>query len=183
MLLAHQAVVWFTGPAYPYPLGPYESRLTTFLDNGGRLFLSGEDILDGSAGTTSFVKNYLHVQWSDTFNDQATYTVTGVLSNPVTSGTGPTPLVFNIAGLVDYTDAFTPTVPASPAFTGIYYGNPVYNGMVDALTVSNGKYKVMFLAFPFEVLGTATDRATLMTAALDWLSKIYPIYLPLVLRN
>ncbi|HZE49863.1 MAG TPA: hypothetical protein VE074_09880, partial [Jatrophihabitantaceae bacterium] len=63
LLTAHKNVVWFTGNAYPGPISPYESELKTFLDGGGRLFMSGQDILDQAAGTTAFVHDYLHIQW------------------------------------------------------------------------------------------------------------------------
>lgn len=38
----------------------------------------------------------------------------------------------------------------------------------DALTVDTDGYKVMFLAFPFEEYGTAGQKATLMSNALNW---------------
>ena len=50
-LAAHQNAVWFTGNSYPAPLGGYERELTAFLNGGGRLFMSGQDILDQAAGT------------------------------------------------------------------------------------------------------------------------------------
>ncbi|MFN8598053.1 MAG: hypothetical protein U0559_17955 [Anaerolineae bacterium] len=53
--------------------------------------------------------------------------------------------------------------------------------MPDALTVDTGTYKVMFLAFPFEALGTAGDRANLMKSALNWFGlNFYRINLPIV---
>jgi len=90
MLTAHKKVVWFTGNAFPGPVMPYESQLAAFLDGGGRLFLSGQDILDQSAGTTPFVHNYLHINWdgSEAQNDKATAAVHGVGGNPVTNGIG-----------------------------------------------------------------------------------------------
>jgi hypothetical protein len=52
--------------------------------------LSGQDVLDGSAGTTAFVHDYLHVDWdgSNTQKDQPTTAVHGVATNPVTNGIG-----------------------------------------------------------------------------------------------
>jgi hypothetical protein len=38
----------------------------------------------------------------------------------------------------------------------------------DALTVADGSYKVMFLAFPFEAYGSAAQKADLMNRALTW---------------
>ncbi|MFN8595110.1 MAG: hypothetical protein U0559_02880, partial [Anaerolineae bacterium] len=182
VLKAYSAVIWYTGAAYPDPLGPYETELAEYLDRGGKLFMSGQDILDQAAGTAPFVLNYLHVLWDGTerFNDTGTFTVTGVLTNPVTSAIGPTPLDFTILGGVDFSDIITPTAPAIPAFTG-NYGKPAFNGLPDALTVDTGTYKVMFLAFPFEALGTAGDRANLMKSALNWFGlNFYRINLPIV---
>ena len=39
-LKAHKNVVWFTGNSYPGPITPYEDELTSFLNDGGRLFMS-----------------------------------------------------------------------------------------------------------------------------------------------
>jgi predicted alpha-1,2-mannosidase len=84
MLTAHKNVIWFTGNAYPGPITSYESELSTFLDGGGRLFMSGQDILDQSAGTTAFVHNYLHINWdgSETQNDKPTADVHGGVGRP-----------------------------------------------------------------------------------------------------
>ena len=57
---AHKSIVWFTGASYPDPVGPYEPNLKAFLDAGGRLFMSGQDILDQAAGTTAFFHDYVH---------------------------------------------------------------------------------------------------------------------------
>ena len=77
-LNAHKNVVWFTGRRYPGPILPYEQRLKAYLDRGGRLFMSGQDILDQAAGTTAFVHDYLHINWdgTETQNDKATATCT-----------------------------------------------------------------------------------------------------------
>ena len=76
--------MWFTGNAYPGPLLPYEDELKSFLDSGGHLFVSGQDILDQAAGTTDFVRNYLHITWdgSETQNDQATEQIHAVAGSP-----------------------------------------------------------------------------------------------------
>ena len=49
-------------------------ELAAFLDGGGRLLMSGQDILDQAAGTTAFVHDYLHIDWDGTEvqNDKAT---------------------------------------------------------------------------------------------------------------
>jgi hypothetical protein len=52
-------------------------------------------------------------------------------------------------------------MPAAPAFTDDA-------SSTDALTVPAGAYKVVFLAFPFEALGTASDKADLMHRVLSY---------------
>jgi hypothetical protein len=161
-LAAHQNVIWFTGNAYPAPIGPYETELAAFLDGGGRLMMSGQDILDQAAGTTAFVRNYLHISWNGTEvqNDKATADVHGVPGNPVTNGVGSVPLDHAVLG-ANFEDQITPISPATPAFTDD-------SAAPDALSVAEGPYKVVFLAFPFEAYGSAADKADLMNRVLTW---------------
>ena len=162
---AHRNIVWFTGNSYPAPITPYESELAAFLDGGGRLFMSGQDILDQAAGTTAFVHNYLHINWNGTEvqNDKATSAVHGVAGNPVTDGIGTVPLDHSVLGAT-FEDQITPISPATPAFTDD-------TTAPDALTVADGGYKVTFLAFPFEAYGTAAQKADLMHRAVTWLGS------------
>jgi uncharacterized repeat protein (TIGR01451 family) len=160
-LLAHKNVYWFTGNSYPGPLTPYESELKALLDGGGRLFVSGQDLLDQAAGTTPFVHDYLHISWdgSEAQNDKATHSVTGVTGNPVTDGIATVPLDLTVNNAT-FMDEITPNGTATAAFKddGVTAGTP----QPDALTFA-GTYKVVFLAFPFEEYGTAAQKADLMT--------------------
>jgi hypothetical protein len=163
---AHDAIVWFTGESYPAPLGPYEGNLTAYLNGGGRLFVSGQDILDQAAGTTDFVRDYLHVDWdgTDRQNDIGTTTITGVITNPVTSGLSAIPI--NVGALfgADFSDQITPIAPAIPAFRDT-------RKQPDALSVADGRYKVVFLAFPFEAITTPANRTTVMQRSIKYLLK------------
>jgi uncharacterized repeat protein (TIGR01451 family) len=147
-------IVWFTGNSYPGPVTPYESVLKAALDNGTRLFMAGQDLLDQAAGSTPFVRDYLHVTWNDAVqNDKPTAYVTGVTGNPVTGTFGKTPINHSVLGAA-FEDRITPNTGAIPAFTDD-------TGETDALTYS-GTYKVVFLAFGLESFGTAADQASLM---------------------
>jgi hypothetical protein len=161
-LTAHSTVVWFTGNSYPGPITPYENELKAFLDGGGHLFMSGQDILDQAAGTTSFVRDYLHIQWdgSETQNDKATDAVHSVSGNPVTDGIGDVPIDHSVLQAA-FEDQISPIAPATAAFTDDAT-DP------DALTVADGGYKVIFLAFPFEAYGSASQRADLMNRSFAW---------------
>ena len=160
-LNAHKNVVWFTGNSYPAPITPYEARLQAFLDGGGRLLMSGQDILDQAAGTTAFVRDYLHITWdgSETQNDKATDAVHGVPGSPVTDGIGAVPLDHNVLGAA-FEDRITPNGGALAAFTDD-------TAAPDALSFT-GTYKVVFLAFPLESYGTAADKSNLITRTMTY---------------
>jgi hypothetical protein len=154
-LNAYKNVYWFTGNSYPAPITRYEGALKSFLDGGGHLFMSGQDILDQAAGTTAFVHDYLHITWdgSETQNDKATAAVHGVAGNAVTNGIGAIPLDHSVLNAA-FEDRITPNGTATPAFTDD-------TSATDALTFS-GTYKVVFLAFPMEAYGTAADKSELV---------------------
>jgi hypothetical protein len=161
---AHANVVWWTGNSYPAPVTPYEGELKALLDGGGRLMMSGQDILDQAAGTTTFVRDYLHISWdgTETQNDKPTATVTGVAANPVTQGLAAKPLDHTVLG-ANFEDQITPIAPATSAFTD-------NTGATDALTVATATYKVFFLAFPVEAYGVAADKSSLVDSAFSWFS-------------
>ena len=160
-LNAYKNVYWFTGNSYPGPITPYEGALTSFLNGGGHLFMSGQDILDQAAGTTAFVHDYLHIDWDGTEaqNDKATTAVHGVTGNPVTNGIGAIPLDHSVLNAA-FEDRVTPINGATPAFTDD-------TTAPDALTFSGG-YKVVFLAFPLEAYGSAGDKADLVNRVQTW---------------
>jgi uncharacterized repeat protein (TIGR01451 family) len=174
---AHKAIVWFTGASWPEPVTPYGDSLIAYLDAGGKLFMSGQDILDQNGGTTEFAHDYLHVDWdgSETQNDTGTLTVTAVTTNTVTNGMGSLPLRAEEVLGADYSNQITPIAPAVPAFRD-------ENGVPDALTVAAGNYKVVFLAFAFEALGTPTNRTDLMGRSMKYfnLTPRYVLYAPIV---
>jgi len=161
-LALHKNVVWYTGNAYPAPITPYESDLKALLDGGGRLLMSGQDILDQAAGTTAFVSDYLHIDWNGTEvqNDKATAAVHGVGGNPVADGIGAVTLDHSVLSAA-FEDQVTPIAPATAAFTDD-------SGQPDALSVADGPYKVVFLAFPLEAYGTATDKADLVSRVFSY---------------
>jgi hypothetical protein len=166
---AFKHIVWFTGTSFPAPITPYENSLTAYLNNGGHLLMSGQDILDQGAGTTDFVHNYLHITWdgSERQNDKLTATVSGVAGNPVSNGLGAIPLDLSVLGgpSLAFMDEITLNGGALPAFMddGTAAGTP----QPDALTFSGG-YKVVFLAFPLEEYGTAAQKADLVTRVMTF---------------
>ena len=159
-LRAFKNVVWFTGNSYPGPLLPHETRLKAFLDGGGRLLVSGQDVLDQAAGTTAFVHDYLHVLWdgSETQNDKPTAAVHGV-SGTLTDGLAAVPLDHTVLHAA-FEDQVTPIGGATAVFTDD-------SGAPDALSFA-GSYKVVFLGFPLEAYGTAAERANLISRVMGY---------------
>ena len=157
---AFKNIVWFTGNSFPGPITLYEPKLKAFLDNGGRLFISGQDLLDQAAGTTPFVANYLHVTWdgSETQNDQATKNVNGV-TGTLTAGVGKVPLDATVLGNT-FMDEITPNGGAVGIFTDDA-------AKTDGLSFS-GTFKVVFLPFAFEEYGTAAQKADLVTRVMTF---------------
>jgi uncharacterized repeat protein (TIGR01451 family) len=153
-------IVWYTGNSYPAPIRPYEAKLKAFLDGGGNLFISGQDLLDGSAGTSTFVRDYLHVDWNGTEaqNDKATKNVKGVLGS-LAAGVGTVPIDASILGN-NFMDQITPIAPAVPIFVDD-------TNKPDALSFK-GTYRVVFLAFPLEEYGTAQQKADLLKLVMSF---------------
>ena len=147
-------VVWFTGNSYPAPVTPYEATLKAFLDGGGRLFMSGQDLLDQGAGTTDFVHNYLHITWdgSEAQNDKPTAAVHAI-AGTLSDGVGAVPINHGVLGAA-FEDQVTPNGTATAIFTDD-------SGEDDALSYS-GTYKVVFLAFGLESYGSASQKADLI---------------------
>jgi len=168
-VLAHKTIIWFAGQSYPAPLAFYEGVLKDFLDAGGNLFMTGQDILDQAAGTTPFVHDYLHIDWdgSEAQNDTHTLTATAYISSPVTNGMGAIPVDNSAIGFADYNDQITPISPAIPAFLDDK-GEVNALSVVDVSGVTSNTYKVVFLAFAYEAMGTAADRAELMQRSLTY---------------
>ena len=161
-LTSFKNVVWFTGNTFPAPIGRYEGELKAFLDGGGRIFISGQDLLDQTGGTTSFVHDYLHVTWdgSETQNDKATKHVHGV-GGTLTAGITTVGIDDTVLGN-DFMDEITPNGTALSIFTDDA-------GQPDGLQFS-GAFKVVFIAFPFEEYGSAGDKAALMGKVFTFLT-------------
>jgi hypothetical protein len=174
---AHAVIVWFTGSSYPAPIGPYETNLTAYLNSGGRLFMSGMDILDQAAGTTDFVHDYLHVDWDGTErqNDIGTTSITGVQTNTVMSGLGTLPVSVTAIFGADFSDQITPIPPAKPALRDSH-------GQTNALSVATDRYRVIFLAFPFEAITSPTGRTAVMQRSIKYLLK-WDQLLPIIRRT
>jgi hypothetical protein len=161
-------VVWETGENQPSVDGQDRAALASYLDNGGNLFLSGQDIgydIFNTSGTQygpdaqNWYRTYLGADYvmDDTNLDQ----ITGVAADPIGDG-----LAFSISGGSGannqlYPSEIEPTQGGVACF--IYAAD-----REAAVHKDNGTYQTVYFAFGFEGIAEATDRNTVMDRILDW---------------
>ncbi len=167
-LSSYEVVIWSTGSAYQNTLtSTDQSNLMQYLDNGGRLYLSSQDLLwdisggyDGTISNT-FVNNYLGVK--SVSNDVSYSSVKGIGGDPISGNLGTISLNYPF---YNYADEITLESNAVAIFTNPSTGNVV------ADRVDSGTYKVVFTAFSFEAVEyqDANTGALLMKNIINWLS-------------
>lgn len=181
-----ESVVWFTGDDYTTTLTTTDqAEIAAFLDGGGRLFISGQDI-GFDIYTAPFYGNYLRAGYVQ--DDVNLGGVIGDAANPVGFG-----FTFNIkggsgAGNQSYPSEVNPLGgaqtafvydPAVPAASSMLYkmgGEVGANGIVGSGTAGltyDGAYKLVYFAFGFEAVDDGMTRGALMGRILDWLQG-YP---------
>ncbi len=163
VLNQYKLVIWFTGRQFsdltPITLTAIDqANLQAYLDNGGRLFLTGQDI-GYEIGSTSFYQNYLHAIYitDDAFG--AIYTGFNAFSNlliNISPGAGDgasysrfvdaiKPLDSMPAFYIDYNDAYqfldgtsmaTPMVSGVAALVASFYSNFTTNQIKETILSS-----------------------------------------------
>ncbi len=143
--------------------GGVRSSLQAYLDGGGKLFISGQDVAYMTRGS-AFLNEYLHAAYVQ--NSTGIQNLLGVAGDPIGDG-----LALDIdggsgAGNQSSTDEVDPIGPAWPAFT---YDDGAPAGTA-GLRINTGAYKIVYLPFGFEGIDSAADRTAVMQRALDWLA-------------
>lgn len=159
-------ITWSAGVAVPAFLPEEVAHLETYLDNGGSLFLNGQDIGEdifepagNSHHAQSFYNNYLYANYID--DNSFSFLVNGIDGDPITDGMS---FVFNtvydkdpdVVGRFD-------TQYADSIFQ--YLSGPKVGG----LRVETADYRVVYFAFSFEQVPTEEERDTLMNRTMNWL--------------
>lgn len=183
-----ETVIWLTGNNYTTTLSAADqAELAAYLDGGGRLFISGQDI-GYDIRTDAFYADYLHAAYVQ--DDVKLGGVLGVATSPVGAG-----FAFDIKGGDGANNqAYASEIdPIAPAMQALVYNELVPEASVTnnavtkdqmgadgiigsgtaGLTVDNGTYKLVYFAFGFEAIATAADRGAMMGRVLDWLQG-YP---------
>ncbi|MBI2631957.1 hypothetical protein HYW75_03065, partial [Candidatus Pacearchaeota archaeon] len=194
------AIIW-SSPSWKMPTIEEQEGLIDFLNNKGRLFITGQDFgfyLNG----TDFYDNYLHARYVQ--DDANLLGLSGTNGDPISDG-----LAINIFGDGGANNQFWPSEidPISPA-TSVFVYNNLFPGDSNlpqeipiamlpqkekpkgvntasstassgsgAIKVDTGVYKVVYFAFGFEAINDANDRSIIMDRVLDWFSD-FNVYSP-----
>lgn len=169
-LLTYPVVVWFTGDANTtHPLAPSVTVMSDFLDAGGNLFLTGQDIAANLAGRadSTFLRDYLGVRFGG--NYAGFKIVNPIVADPISNG-----LVLNLGAA-----GGAPNQTSVDSLRLVTGGNAIkcYNwsatGSAAGVHVEDN-YRAVFFAFGFEGVQTAvqnpgTQRHILLQRIIDWL--------------
>jgi len=159
ILVGRQIVIWFTGSSAFETLTEHDQEvLAKYLDSGGSLFISGQDI-GYDIGFTDFYKTYLRAVYIADNADS--YEIFGV-GYPFN---GKNYLLYGSDSANDsyFPDAIEPA-PNSGAWLILNYTTEY--GAAIAYNIS---YKLIYFAFPFEAINGSDARAECMRIIIDFL--------------
>ncbi len=159
----YNRVVWFTGDEYDDTLLPADqTALAEYLDGGGDLFLSGQDI-GYDIGSTAFYADYLHTEFLQ--DEMYEYQMLGqgefaaidfVLNDDASAGN----------------QAFPSSIaPADEQASSTF---DYETGECGGVFANTDSYKVIYLAFGLEGAGTATTRAAVIEKAFSLFDACSP---------
>jgi hypothetical protein len=158
-------IVWNVGWSFPTLDQGNRDALTTFLEGGGSLFISGQDIgwdlNDQGAAAYQWYQDYLHAIY--VADDTDTYTLDGVPGDPVSGGID---LVIEGGDGANNQEYPSDIDPADSSASVLWSYDADRNGAVRADT---GTYRVIYLAFGFEAIDNAADRREVMQRSIAYL--------------
>jgi hypothetical protein len=159
------AIVWNTGLQYPTLDANDRAALGDYLNAGGSLFVSGQDIgweLNDQGGAAyQWYQDYLHAVF--VADDTNNYTLDGVPGDPVSGGIDLVIQGGDGANNQEYPEDID---PADASASVIWSYDATRNGAIRADT---GTYKVIYLGFGFEAIDNAIDRRDVIQRSLDWM--------------
>ncbi|MFP4459957.1 MAG: T9SS type A sorting domain-containing protein [Candidatus Zixiibacteriota bacterium] len=165
-----EAVVWLTGTGYSDVINSNDiTQLSDYLDGGGRLFITGQEIgydIGGGDGDPSsedpFYLNYLHANFEG--DDASSSNVYGLTGDVIADG-----IDFSISGgdgadNQDYPDYISGRDAATEIFA---YGSEA-GSQKAMIRWTDGSTYMVYSGFGFEGIDNQADRNLLMQRILDW---------------
>ncbi len=156
----YQGVIWFTGDAVTGTLtGSDQAILGAYLDGGGALFLSGQNI-GADIGDSDFYQDYLHARFMNDTSAETRLTGLDFLS-------GTADIFISGSGGADNQTSPDEIAPASGGVAVYeYMGLPDYGGVAYPGVL----YRSVYFSFGFEAINRSIDRLNVMDAVLDYLN-------------
>jgi|GEM_PF-390578 len=176
--LRHYPVVaWFTGNATTNTLtATDQTNLASYLDNGGNLFIAGQNIAQDIAAD-AFLGNYLHASFVD--DSTGKIYMIGVPDDPITSSSPTAADTMTLGGSggannSKSADGIRPIGGAVGCATYKDYADTTVKSIVRYA----GAYKVVFFSCAFEAIDHAVSRYlqkwTLIRRMLTWFGEGIP---------
>jgi len=166
LLASFDVVVWNLGWSFPTLDDGDRAALGEYLDGGGRLFISGQDLgweLNDQGGAAyAWYQQYLGATFVN--DDTNYYTLSGVPGDPISNGLTLTIQGGDGAGNQDYPSDIDPYGIGSRV---ILTYDAQRNG---AVAKSDGVSKVVYFAFGYEAIDNAADRELVMQRVIGWLT-------------
>ena len=165
-LLSFDSVIWITGRDFTTTLtGEDQANLAAYLDAGGSLFLSGQDI-GFNIHDTAFFRDYLHVEYVK--DNAGIYVLEGVPGDPISDG-----MTIGISGGDGADNQYWPSeiIPVTA------YATAIFNYKDDgcgAVRVDAGSYRAVYFAFGFEAINSSSDRNEIMRRVISYLCDDSP---------
>jgi hypothetical protein len=158
-------VVWATGFAFPTVDEDDRAALSDYMDGGGNLFITGQDIgwemNDIGGAAYLWYRTYLHANFiADDTND---YTLDGVPGDPISDGID---LVIQGGDGANNQDYPSDIDPADATASVIWTYDANRNGAIKADPVG---HRVVYQAFGFEAINNPDDRRATMARIMEWL--------------
>jgi len=153
-LSAYRMVIWNTGFDFSTALtAADELAISTYLSNGGRIFISGQDVLF-SGVSTSFRTNYLKVASYEDDVQTVDHNEVGVSGHPIGNGMNiPVAANADIPNL--YVDALTPAVGATGFLRhGVTTASSSFSAVSYRGNYAAGGFGMVFSSVPFEAMST-----------------------------
>jgi hypothetical protein len=162
-LLSFDCVIWFTGRDFTTTITrDDQANLAAYLDAGGSLFLSGQDLGYNIQGT-DFYRDYLQVEYVK--DCTGIYLLEGVSGDPISDG-----MDIGISDGDGADSQYWPSEisPITDSATGIFYYKD--DGCA-AVRVDTGTYRVVYFAFGFEAINSSSDRNEIMRRVVSELTR------------
>jgi hypothetical protein len=161
-------VIWFTGDGWldgTTITAQDQILLGNYLDQGGRLFLSGQGI-GADIGADPFFANYLHGIYRQNYPGH--YDLQGIAGDPISEGLSL--MISGGDGASNQTRQHSTDPDVSGLATSVFaWGTPPGLGGYPAHKVATDTYRIVYLGFGFEAINSAGLRDVVMQRSLNWL--------------